>query len=56
MALNTKKNPDPKMPANPVPELQSPIKDELKHLQYPSIVASPNDCIHPHRVAPISET
>lgn len=54
-ALNTKKNPEPNIPANPVPELQNPIKDELNDLQYPNIVASPNDYIQPHNVAPIND-
>lgn len=31
-ALKAKKNPDPKIPANPVPELHIPIKVELKDL------------------------
>lgn len=51
-ALRTKKNPDPNIPANPVPELQNPIKEELNDLEYPSIVASPKDYIQPHKVAP----
>lgn len=44
------------MPAKPVPELQKPMSEEEKDLQYPSMVVSPKDCMQPQSVVPRRET